>query len=338
MLKESITKIVEGKNLTTEEARRVAGIIMEGKATPSQIAALLTALRMKGETVEEITGFAKEMREKSVKIHPKIKNLVDTCGTGGDLSHTLNVSTLSAIVTSSAGVPIAKHGNRSVSSKCGSADILEALGVNINLPDQKVKESIEKVSFGFIFAPLFHPAMKYAAPSRKEIGIRTIFNILGPLTNPAGAQIQIMGVFSEKLTEPLAQVLSNLGSKNVMVVHGMDGLDEISISAETKISELRNGKIKTYHIKPEDFGLKRYKIKELKVSNVEDAKLAALDVLTGKEKGGKRYIVILNAAAAIYLSGKAKNISEGVKIASESIDSGNAMKKLEDIKRFSKGE
>jgi anthranilate phosphoribosyltransferase len=278
------------------------------------------------------------MREKSVRIHPKVKNLVDTCGTGGDLSHTLNISTLSAIIASSIGIPIAKHGNRSVSSKCGSADILEALGVNVNLSEQRVQESIEKISFGFIFAPLFHPAIKYAAPARKEIGIRTIFNILGPLTNPADAKIQILGVFSEKLTEPLAQVLSNLGSKNVMVVHGMDGLDEISISAETKVSELRGGKIKNYFIKPEDYGLKRCKIEELRVNNIEEAKLAALDVLTGKEKGAKRWIVALNAAAAVYLYGKAKNISDGVKMAAEAVDSGSAMKKLDDIRKFSQGE
>jgi len=336
MIKEAIKKVVERKNLSREEAAASMKEIMEGAASPSQIACFITALRMKGETVEEITGCAEEMRAHATKIHPKAKHLVDTCGTGGDVSHTINVSTLSALVAAGAGVQIAKHGNRSVSSKCGSADLLEALGVKIDLEPKLVEKCIDEVGIGFIFAPLFHQAMKHAMPSRREIGIRTIFNILGPLTNPANAHAQILGVFDEKLTKMMAEVLGNLGVKEAMVVHGMDGLDEVSISAETKASHLKEGDIETYYIKPEDFGIEKGSREDIVVHNIEEGKTAALEVLEGKEKGAKRNIVLLNAGAAILLGGKAKDLKQGIELAGKSIDSGAALKKLKELIKFSK--
>jgi len=309
---------------------------MEGTATPSQIAAFLTALRMKGETIEEITGFARQMRAHAEQIHPRAQHLVDTCGTGGDVSHTFNISTVSAIVAAGAGVVIAKHGNRSVSSKCGSADLMESFGINLDLSPKKVEECINKTGFGFIFAPAFHKAMKFVGPSRKEIGLRTVFNILGPLTNPAGAKAQVLGVFDEKLTEVMAKVLKNLGVTEAMVVHGMDGLDEISISDRTKISHLKKGRIDNYFICPEDFGLKRGKREELIVHNVEEGKLLAASLLSGKEIGARRDVVLMNAAAAIVLGMKAADMKEGIRAAEESIDSGKALKKLNEVAEFGK--
>jgi len=338
MLKPFIKKVVERKDLTLDEAAEAMNLIMEGKATPSQIASFITALRMKGETIDEITGFAKQMRAHAENIHPKAPHLVDTCGTGGDVSHTFNISTVSAIVAAGAGVVIAKHGNRSVSSKCGSADLLEALGVKIDLEPKKVEDCINNVGFGFIFAPVFHKAMKHAMPPRRETGIRTVFNILGPLTNPAGAHAQILGVFSEKLTDVMAKVLGNLGTKEALVVHGMDGLDEISISDKTKVSHLKRGKVETYLIEPKDFGLKRGKREEIVVHNIEESKLLAQSVLKGNETGTKKSVIILNAAAAIMLGGKANDIKSGLKAAEESIDSGKAFKKLEELVRFTQGQ
>jgi len=310
---------------------------MGGEATPSQISCLLTALRMKGETADEVTGFASKMRENSVKIHSKYGNIVDTCGTGGDFSGTFNISTVSAIVAAAAGARVAKHGNRSASSKCGSADILEAMGVKIDIPPEKVKASIEEVGIGFIFAPNFHPAMKYAAPSRKEIGIRTIFNILGPLTNPAGTKYQLLGVFSEKLTELMSLVLQNLGSLEVMVVHGMDGLDEITVTNRTKISHLKNGNIKNYFIEPKDIRMNRHAKEELVGGNVNDNIKITNDVLKGIETGAKRDIVLLNTAAALVVGQVAKDINDGIARAKEAIESRAALKKLEELIKFTNG-
>jgi len=310
---------------------------MRGDATPSQIAAFITALRMKGETVEEITGCAEKMREHAINIFPHVKNLVDTCGTGGDVSGTFNISTISALVAAGAGVIIAKHGNRSVSSRCGSADVLEALGVKIDLEPKKVEECINQVGIGFIFAPNFHKAMRFAAPTRKEIGIRTIFNILGPLTNPARATAQVLGVFSPDLTEMMAKVLGNLGVKRALVVHGMDGLDEISISDRTKATYLHEGKLETYFIKPEDFDLPRGRREDILGGSVgENAEitLRTLRILKNEEKEAKRHIILLNAAAAIYVGGKAKDLKEGIRLAAESIDSGAAYRKLEELIQF----
>jgi len=334
MIKESIKKVVEGRNLTREESALTMDTIMRGDATPSQIAALITALRIKGETPEEITGFAEKMREHAVNIFPHSQNLVDTCGTGGDVSGTFNISTVSALVAAGAGVPIAKHGNRSVSSRCGSADVLEALGVKIDIDPKKVEECIDRVGIGFIFAPNFHKAMRFAAPTRKEIGIRTVFNILGPLTNPARASAQVLGVFRTDLTETMAEVLKNLGTRHALVVHGLDGLDEISVSDKTKVAHLRDGKIETYSVKPEDFGVRRGTREEILGGSAEENAEIAIEILKNEEKGAKREVVLLNAAAAIFVGAKSKDLKEGIKLAADSINSGAAYRKLEELIKF----
>lgn len=334
MIKPYIRKVVEGHNLTREEAALAMDLIMEGHATPSQIAALLVALHTKGESVEEITGFAEKMREHAVNIFPRATDLVDTCGTGGDASGTFNISTLAAIIAAAAGVPIAKHGNRSITSRSGSADLLSALGVRIDLEPERVEECINQTGFGFIFAPTFHKAMKFAAPTRKEIGISTVFNILGPLTNPARASAQLLGVFHHELTEIMAEVLTNLGVKRALVVHGSDGLDEISLTEKTKITELNNGKIKGYFIKPEDFGLVRRSLSDLRGGSPEENAEIALNILNNEDKGGKRDIVLLNAAAALYVGGRAESLADGLVAARNALESGAAAAKLEEIVKF----
>jgi len=334
MLKTFINKIVEGNNLTREEASMAMDMIMQGNATPSQIAAFITALRIKGETIDEITGLAEKMREHAITIYPHSQNLVDTCGTGGDLSGTFNISTVSALVAAGAGVPIAKHGNRSVSSRCGSADLLEALGVKIDIEPKRVEECIDRVGIGFIFAPNFHKAMRFAAPTRKEIGIRTVFNILGPLTNPAHAKAQVLGVFDPDLTETMAAVLKNLGVEHALIVHGMDGLDEISISDKTKVTQLIDKKIETYYIEPDDFGLHCAKKEEILGGSVAKNTEIAIEILEAEEKGTKRKVVLMNAAAAIFVGGKAKDFKEGLKQAEEAIDSGAAKRKLQELVNF----
>jgi anthranilate phosphoribosyltransferase len=334
MIKDAIKKIVDGTDISLEEASAVMGEIMGGEATPSQIACLITALRMKGETADEVTGFASKMRENSVKIHTKYGDLVDTCGTGGDVSGTFNVSTVSAIVAAAAGARIAKHGNRSVSSRCGSADILEAMGVKIELAPNMVAKCIDEIGLGFIFAPSFHPAMKYAAPSRKEIGIRTIFNILGPLTNPAGAKNQLLGVFSPKLTELMALTLQNLGSTEVMAVHGMDGLDEISVSDKTKVSHLKDGIIKNYFIEPKNFRMQRRAKADILGGTVNENIKITNDILKGTETGAKKDIVLLNAAATLVVGHIAKDMNDGILRSRAAIDSGAAYKKLEELVKF----
>jgi anthranilate phosphoribosyltransferase len=331
MIKPYIRKIVEGNDLTREEAALVMDVIMQGNATPSQIAALLTALHIKGESVEEITGFAEKMREHATNIFPHAPNLVDTCGTGGDLSGTFNISTISAFVAAGAGIPIAKHGNRSISSRCGSADLLEALGVKVDIEPKIVEECIDKVGIGFIFAPNFHKAMRFAMPTRKEIGISTVFNILGPLTNPARAKAQVLGVFHADLTEVMSAVLKNLGTKHALVVHGMEGLDEISITEKTRVSHLENENIKNYFICPEDFKMPRAKKEEiLGGAPAENAEIA-IKILKNEEKEAKYNIVLINAAAAIFVGGKAKDLNEGIKLAAQSISSGAAFEKLEEL-------
>jgi len=333
MIKEAINLLVQKKNLSEHEMIGSMRDIMEGNATDAQIASFLTALRMKGETIEEITGAAKVMREKVTKIKAPAYT-VDTCGTGGDMSHTFNISTTSALVVAACGVPVAKHGNRSVSSSCGSADVLEALGIKIDLAPQKVEKCLETTGFGFMFAPLFHPAMKYAVGPRKEMGVRTIFNILGPLTNPAGAERQLMGVFQDELTEKLSQVLANLGVKHAFVVHGEDGLDEITNADRTKISELKDGKVRTYFITPEDLGFSRAKTSDLAGGDAQGNAAMTMDVLKGR-KGPKRDVVIMNAAAALITGDRAKNLSDAVKLAADAIDSGAAFRKLEEVRTIS---
>ena len=327
MIKAVLGTLVEAKNLQEKEAKQVMGEIMEGKATPAQIASFLTALRMKGETVAEITGFARAMLEKVDAFSIKIDTLVDTCGTGGDSLNTFNISTVVAFVVAGAGLTVAKHGNRALSSKCGSADVLEALGVKITIPKEKVKECLEKIGIGFLFAPCCHPAMKYALAPRQEMGMRTVFNILGPLINPLRANVRLMGVHSSSLTEPLARVLKNLGVRNAFVVWGEDGLDEISINARTRITELKEGKIKTYYIRPEDFGIQRASLEEIMGGDREKNTRILKDILGG-EKGAKRDVVLINAAACLIAAARAKSFKEGIEIATESIDSGKAKEKL----------
>lgn len=327
MIKEAIAKVVERKDLTEDEMVSVMREIMDGEATPAQIASIITALRMKGETVDEITGAARVMREKATKVKTNSPVVVDTCGTGGDESFTFNISTAAAFVTAGAGLTVAKHGNRSVSSKSGSADVLKALGVYIEAEVVRVEECLDSIGIGFLFAPMMHGAMKHAAPVRREIGIRTIFNILGPLTNPAGAQHQVLGVYRSELTEVMAEVLKNLGSTRAFVVCGNDGLDEVTLAAETKVSELKDGVVNTYYIKPEDFGMVRCKLFELEGGEPDDNAEIIRSILKG-DKGPKRDVVVLNSAAAIAASGKAKDIKDGIRLAEESIDSGKAMEKL----------
>lgn len=331
MIKEAINLLVQRKNLSENEMAECMKEIMEGRATDAQIGAFLTSLRMKGETVEEITGAARIMREKATIIKAP-EDVLDTCGTGGDMSHTFNISTTVAIVVSACGVPVAKHGNRSVSSQSGSADVIEALGVKIDLPPEKVERCLFDTGFGFLFAPLFHPAMKYAIGPRREMGIRTIFNILGPITNPAGAKRQIIGVFSDRLTEPLARVLGNLGAVDAMVVHGKDGLDEISISDRTRVSRFKGGNAETFYIEPGDFGIKRSKIEHIRGGNKDENAVITLSILNG-EKGPRRDIVLMNSAAALIVAGKTEDLRTGLSIAAEAIDSGRAIKKLETIKK-----
>ena len=333
MIKEAIAKIVTGANLTEGEAETVMREVMQGEATDAQIAAYITALRMKGETVEEITGSARVMREKAFPVKLTAPFQVDTCGTGGDLSHTFNISTTVAFVVAGAGVAVAKHGNRSVSSKSGSADVLQALGVNIEMPSSRLEECLVEVGIAFLFAPMMHQAMKYAIGPRREVGIRTIFNVLGPLTNPAGVKAQIMGVYAVELTDVLAQVLGNLGADRAYVVHGMDGLDEITITDRTKVSEFRDGSVNNYFVHPSDFDLPTGKKEDLLGGDAKQNAAITIDVLKG-QKGPCRDVVLLNAAAGIAASGKAKDLRDGVRIAAEAIDSGAAMEKLKQLKKF----
>lgn len=333
MMKDAISKVVKGVDLTEEETASVMNEVMTGGASPAQIGALLAALRMKGETVEEITGAARVMREKATSVDAP-PDVIDTCGTGGDGSMTFNISTAAAFVSSAAGAPVAKHGNRSVSSKSGSADVLRALGVNIEAEVTRVEECIRDAGIGFLFAPMLHGAMKYAAPVRREIGIRSIFNILGPLTNPAGSKRQVIGVYDPALTDVLAKVLYKLGSIHAFVVRGEDGLDEITLTAETRVTELKDSSIRTYHIKPEDFGFERCRPKDLKGGDPDENAETILGVLKGK-KGPAREIVILNAAAAITAAGISRSIAEGVAAARGAIDSGEALGKLEKLKEIS---
>jgi len=333
MIKEAINLLVNNISLTEPEMALCMGDIMEGKATDSQIGAVLTALRIKGETVEEITGAARMMRKMATTIKAP-EGVLDTCGTGGDMSHTFNISTTTAFVVAGAGTPVAKHGNRSVSSQSGSADVLEALGVKIDLQPDRVEKCLFETGFGFLFAPLFHPAMKYAIGPRREMGIRTIFNILGPITNPAGAKRQILGVFAGKLTDTLAQVLGNLGAVDAIVVHGEDGLDEVSLSGKTKVSRFRDGKVENFQIEPEDFGIWRSDIDSIRGGNKEENAAITLSVLHG-EKGPKRDIILMNSAVALIAAGKSTDFKTAFSMAAASIDSGMALKKLEEVKKVS---
>ncbi len=327
-IQKAINNIINNINLSREDMHSIMQTIMSGEATPAQIAGFLVALRIKGETVDEITGAAEVMRELATKVDVDKTNLIDTCGTGGDSSNTFNISTTSAFVVAASGAKVAKHGNRSVSSKSGSADVLEAAGINIELDAKQVTSCIENVGIGFMFAPMHHSAMKHAIGPRRELGLRTLFNVLGPLTNPASAPNQVIGVFDKKWLTPLAETLNQLGSKHVLVVHSEDGMDEISISAKTFISELKNNEINNYEISPDDFGIKNFNISDLSVKNIDESLTIMKSVLDNNNDAAKA-IVSLNAGAAIYASGVSNSIKAGVEMAINIIESGAAKKKFE---------
>ncbi len=332
----ALQKILENQNLSSDEMHDVMRLIMTGGATPAQIGGFLVGLRCKGETVDEITAAAEIMRELAVKIEVTDEHVIDTCGTGGDGIGTFNISTASAFVVAAAGGTVAKHGNRSVSSSCGSADVLEAAGVNLELSPEQVKQCVDEIGIGFLFAPLYHGAMKYAVGPRKEMGVRTLFNLLGPLLNPANAANQVMGVFSEAWVQPMSEVLSRLGSRHAMVVHAEDGLDEISIAAPTRVSELKNGWIRNFSITPEQFGFQRSSLAPIQVQGAQQSLSLILDIFAGV-KGPAREIVALNAGAAIYTAGLAETLDLGVERAQQVIDTGHARRKLNALVKMSRG-
>ncbi|MFC1709637.1 anthranilate phosphoribosyltransferase [Candidatus Omnitrophota bacterium] len=333
MIREAIVKLTKKEDLTKKEMQISIGEIMQGKASPVQISAFLTASIFKGVTIDELTAAALAMRSFVKKIKPRNKVTLDTCGTGGDGVGTFNISTIASLVVSAAGVNVAKHGNRSVSSKCGSADLLEALGVKIDLGPDKVKDCIDSIGIGFMFAPLFHPAMKYAQPVRRELGIRTIFNYLGPLTNPAFAKYQLVGVSQQSLLKQSVLALKELGSIHVLVVRGLDGLDEITTTAKTQVFELKNGKIREFTLSQFEFGIKRANIKDLLGKDKYTNAQIAREILDGK-KSPKRDIVCLNAGAALYVSGVVRSIKEGFELANITVDSGRAKEKLRSFIEF----
>ena len=330
MIKEAIIKLSKKEDLTYKEAETVMNEIMSGEATPVQMSAYLTALSLKGETIDEITASAAGMRAHCVKLLHDM-DVLEIVGTGGDGANSFNISTTSALVIAAGGVPVAKHGNRAASSKSGAADVLEALGVKITVSPEESARILKKINICFLFAQNYHIAMKYVAPIRKELGIRTVFNILGPLSNPAGANMELMGVYDETLVEPLAQVMAKLGVVKGMVVYGQDKLDEISMSAPTTVCEIRDGWFQSYQIRPEQFGYTSCAKEELAGGTPEENAQITRDILEGREKGPKRQAVCLNAGASLYITGKAKTIEEGVRMAESLIDSGAAAKKLEEF-------
>ena len=331
VFKDVLGQLLERQNLTQDTMLGVMRQVMSGELTSAQIAAFLIALRAKGETVDEIAAAAIVMRELSTKVTIQdTEHLIDTCGTGGDGIQTFNVSTVCAFVAAAAGAKVAKHGGRSVSSTCGSADVLETLGVNVNQTPEQVAASVNEIGIGFMFAPNHHSAMKHAAPVRRELGVRTLFNLLGPMTNPATARRQVMGVFDKNLTGKLAQVLQKLGSEHVLVVHGADGMDEISFTGDTYVAELKNGQVTEYVLNPAQFGMATHQLKDIRIQNAEESKAMILDVLNGK-LGAARDIVLMNAGAAIYVSGQAASLQAGIHKAAEVIDSGAALEKLNQL-------
>lgn len=330
MITEAIKKVISGDDLTASEAEAAMNDIMSGNATDAQIGSFITALRMKGEVKDEVLGFAKAMRSNALRIETD-GEVLDTCGTGGDMSCTFNISTAAAFVAAGAGAKVAKHGNRSVSSKCGSADVLEALNVNLSLSPQQIGECLNTTGIAFLFAQALHPAMKYAAGPRRELGVRTVFNILGPLSNPAGAKYQLLGVFDSGLTDLMASVLKELGSKRAYVVHGMAGLDEISLEGETKITELSNNEIKTYFVTPEEYGLRSGKIDEIKGGSAEDNAETMNKLFEGNLSGPINDIVLLNSSFALLAYGTVSGVDEGLKKAEESLIKGYAADKLKQL-------
>lgn len=335
MISEALLKLVERIDLEEQEINDITNLMMQGELTDAQISAFLVALRMKGESTAEITGVAKSLISKSKKIKPHADNVIDMCGTGGDSHGTFNISTTTAFIVAGAGIPVAKHGNRSVSSPVGSADVLEELGVDINITPEVAEECLNKVGIVFMYAPIYHSAMKYVANARKEIGIRTVFNVIGPLVNPATVKYQLIGVYSEALLKPIAKVLRNLGSKRAMVVHGADAMDEITVTGKTKIAELKEGVVKTSMIDPSDYGIKQASIEDLRGGKdaSENAEIA-LSILRGEEEGPKKDVALLNSAAAILVAEGAGDLKEALEIANNSIVKGYALKKLEKLSDF----
>ena len=333
MIREAIQAVVSGRSLTMEEAASVMEEIMEGEATPAQFGAFVTALKLKGETVDEIVGLAKTVRSKAIPVIVS-EPVVDTAGTGGDGLHTFNISTAAALVAAGAGLKVAKHGGRAASSQCGSADVLEALGVRVDLNAEQVQRCLQEVGIGFMYAPVFHPAFKYAVAPRREIGIRTVFNILGPLTNPAGAKAQLLGVADGLLVEKLALALQGLGCHHALVVHGEDGLDEITVGGKTRVCELKDGDIKSYSVSPEDFGISRASLSSLRGGTVDENATLLRRNLAGAP-GTQRDVVLMNAAAVILAGDRAGTLQQGVALAKEAVDSGRALAKLEQLIEFS---
>jgi len=329
MIKEAISALIDGKSLSIEEAAQVMEEIMGGEVTPAQFGAFVTALRLKGETVEEIAGLASVMRAKAIAVNVA-GPLVDTCGTGGDGSSTFNISTTAAFIVAGAGLKVAKHGNRAMSSHCGSADVLEALGVKLDLTAEQVQQCLEEVGIGFMFAPSFHPAMKYAAGPRREIGIRTVFNILGPLTNPAGAKAQVLGIADGALVEKMALVLQSLGCEHALVVHGEDGLDEITLTSKTRVCELKGGRTESYTISPDDFAMSRVSLHNLRGGTAEENAILLRTILAGAA-GPQQDIVLLNAAAALLAGDRVATLQQGVGLARESLDNGHALARMEHL-------
>lgn len=335
MIREVIAKLANFENITAEEAASAMNEIMNGEATQAQIGAFLIALRVKGETIEEITGCAKVMREKADNVGINSEEAIDIVGTGGDCANTFNISTCSAFVVAASGVPVAKHGNRSVSSRCGSADVLEALGTNITLSPSNAAECLKRTNICFMFAQSYHKSMKYVAGPRKELGLRTIFNILGPLANPARVQNQVLGVCDEQMLEPLTKALAGLGVRNIMTVNSQEGLDEISVSAPTNVCEYRKGKFSRYVISPQDYGINPGSLDDVRGGDaVENAEIIR-NILEGKLKDAKRDIVLINSGAALYIAGNAQSIKEGIKKAADAIDNGSASRKLEEYRKLS---
>lgn len=333
MLKETLSKLARREDLSEDEMVKATTIIMNGEATPAQIGGFLAALRLKGETVNEIAGAARVMREKSLKVNFKAPTVIDTCGTGGDGANTFNISTTAAFIVAAAGVPVAKHGNRAMSSKCGSADLLENLGVKVDLPPEKVELCLKEAGIGFMFAPVYHSAMKHAVGPRRELGFKTIFNLLGPLTNPAGANCQLIGVFAPELTEVIAEVLRRLGSNRAMVVHGGGGLDELSLEGANKVSFLKDGKISTYNIIASELGLESASNESLKGAQPGDNAQITENILKGTDRGPRCAVVLFNAAAALIVAGLAPNFQEGITLARKIIDDGRAYRKLEQLRQ-----
>lgn len=333
-MQEFIRAAVGGEHLTEAQAEKAMGMILNGEATPAQIAALAVALRMKGETVAELTGFARVMRAKGTVVPHHQTDLLDTCGTGGDGSGTFNISTTVALVAAGAGARVAKHGNKAISSASGSADVLQALGVKVDLSADQAGRCIDEIGVGFLFAPALHGAMKHAALPRKEMGVRTFFNLLGPLSNPAGAKRQLVGVFDGDFVEPVAQVLANLGCERAWVVHGLDGLDELSTCDETRVAEVKDGKIRAFYVNAADLGLETARVSDLKGGDAAANAAATLAVLKG-QAGPHRDIVLLNAAASLLVAGLAADLKDGMAKAAAAVDGGQALRKLEDLKRLS---